>query len=91
MYLYLIIDQNYNNVNTNNNNTEKEDEKMSNKKIRRQIADAGLRHWQIADFIGISPSTLTIWLRHELTGERLARVEAAVAQLSREAGVQQNA
>ena len=64
---------------------------MSNKKIRRQIADAGLRHWQIADFIGISPSTLTIWLRHELTGERLARVEAAVAQLSRKAGATANA
>lgn len=64
---------------------------MNNKIIRRQIADAGLRHWQVADFIGISSCTLSVWLRHELTGERLARVEAAVAQLSREAGVPHNA
>lgn len=64
---------------------------MNNIKIRRQIADAGLRHWQVADFIGISSYTLSVWLRHELTGERLARVETAVAQLSREAGVPQNA
>lgn len=64
---------------------------MRNKKIRRQIADAGLCYWQVADCIGVSSYTLSVWFRHELTGERLARVEAAVAQLSRKAGATANA
>ena len=55
---------------------------MKNKKIRQQISDAGLRHWEVADLIGISSYTLSVWLRHELTGERLERVQAAINQLS---------
>lgn len=55
---------------------------MKNKKIRDAIEAAGLRHWQLADRIGISPATLCIWLRHELTGERLERVQAALEALS---------
>lgn len=55
---------------------------MSNKTIRDQIADAGLRHWEVADLIGISSYTLSVWLRHELTGERLERVQAAINRLS---------
>lgn len=55
---------------------------MKNKKIRDAIEEAGLRHWQLADEIGICPATLCIWLRHELTGERLERVQAALEALS---------
>lgn len=55
---------------------------MKNKNIRDAIEEAGLRHWQLADRIGISPATLCVWLRHELTGERLERVQAALEALS---------
>ena len=55
---------------------------MKNKKIRDAIEEAGLRHWQLADKIGISPATLCVWLRHELTGKRLERVQAALEALS---------
>lgn len=43
-------------------------------------------HWQVADAIGISPYSLSVWLRHELSGERLDRVESAIAQLTLEKG-----
>ena len=55
---------------------------MKNKNIRKAIEQAGFRYWQVADEIGIRPETLCIWLRHELTGERLERVQAAITALS---------
>lgn len=55
---------------------------MQNSKIRSAIQKAGLTYWAVADKIGIHPATLCVWLRHELTGERLSRVEAAIAALS---------
>lgn len=59
---------------------------MQNKKIRSAIQKAGLTYWQVADEIGIHPATLCVWLRHELTGERLERVEAAISSLSKGEG-----
>jgi len=57
---------------------------LRNKKIRRAIETAGLRYWQVAKAIGISPTTLSIWLREELSGEHLSRVEAAIEKLRKE-------
>lgn len=59
---------------------------MQNKELRKAIEQARLPYWQVADAIGIHPTTLCVWLRHELTGERLARVEAAIAALCKEVG-----
>ena len=56
---------------------------MKNLEIRNAIAAAGLKHWQLADAIGISPYTLSVWMRHELEGERLERVKQAVAELTK--------
>ena len=55
---------------------------MANTDIRKAISDAGLRHWQIAKAAGISESTLCVWLRMPLQGERLERVQAAIKKLS---------
>ncbi len=55
---------------------------MKNKKIRSEIEKAGLRYWQVADKIGISPATLCVWLRHELDGKKLERVQSAIEALS---------
>ena len=52
-----------------------------NFEIRKRIATAGLKHWQVADAIGISECTLCVWLRKELDGERLRRVQAAINAL----------
>lgn len=55
---------------------------MKNEKIRKAIMRSGLKYWEVADAIGISPYTFSTWLRHELTGERLERVESAIAAMS---------
>lgn len=51
---------------------------MSNEKIRNEIHSAGLKYWQVADEIGISPCTFSIWLRHDLEGERRTKVMNAI-------------
>lgn len=55
---------------------------LKNKDIRAEIEKSSFRYWQVADEIGIRPETLCIWLRHELTGERLERVQAAITALN---------
>jgi hypothetical protein len=56
---------------------------MKNRKIREYIAKYGLKYWEVAEAAGISSSTLTVWLRQELTGERLSRIQAAIDRLSK--------
>ena len=48
--------------------------------IRERISAMGLKHWQIAKAVGISPWTLSVWLRDELSGNRLDRVERAIKE-----------
>lgn len=62
---------------------------MQNKDIRKTIKQAGLSYWQVADAIGIHPATLCVWLRHELTGERLERVQYAINVLSKDEEAQE--
>lgn len=54
---------------------------MKNKKIRNEIEQSGLKYWQVAEAIGINQTTLCVWLRKELTGERLERVQKAIEKL----------
>lgn len=56
---------------------------MKNLELRKKIQQAGLKHWQIADAMGISSYTLSVWLRHELTGQRLERVLSAIEGLQK--------
>lgn len=55
---------------------------MQNIEIRNAIIAARLKYYEVAAAVGISPSVLSVWLRHELTSERLERVQAAINQLS---------
>ena len=54
---------------------------MFNAEIRKRIEDAELKYWQVAYEVGVSESTLCIWLRKPLTGERKARIDAAISSL----------
>ena len=56
---------------------------MNNTEIRKKILQLGLKYWQIADAMGISSYTLSVWLRHELTGSRLERVRSAIEDLQK--------
>lgn len=55
---------------------------MKNKEIRAQIESAGLKYWQVAEAMGVHPNTLCIWLRHELNGEQISRVQEALKSLT---------
>lgn len=57
---------------------------MKNRELRDTIAKMGLKYWQVADAVGISYSTFTVWLRRELDGEKLKRVQAALEELGKD-------
>ena len=54
---------------------------MKNLDIRRRLQNSGRKYWELADAAGISPGTLSIWLRHELTDEQRKKIDAAFAKL----------
>lgn len=51
---------------------------VPNIEIRQVMLQSGLRHWQVAQAIGITPYTFSVWLRQELTETRLKRVLDAI-------------
>lgn len=53
---------------------------IENKEIRTDIKSCGACMWEVADLIGISPNSLSMWLRKPLEGERRERVLAAIEQ-----------
>lgn len=54
---------------------------MENLKIRQEMYKAGIKHYELAQEIGITHVTLSAWMREELTGERLERVNSALTNL----------
>lgn len=54
---------------------------MANLAIRQEMYKAGVKHYEVAKEIGISPFTLSVWLRDELDGERLERVTTAIKKI----------
>lgn len=51
---------------------------MNNIRIRKMLLVNNIKNYELADKIGIYPSTLNVWMRTELTGNRLERVEKAL-------------
>lgn len=58
---------------------------MANETIKSEMKASGFHYWRIADALGISPPTLSVWLRHELPAERAEAVRTAIRQLKKEA------
>lgn len=54
---------------------------VNNKEIRDKIFFSKLKHWEVANQIGISDSRLSVWLRTPLNDERKARIEKAIDEL----------
>lgn len=54
-----------------------------NTEIRNLISRYRLRHYEIAKQVGISPFTLSVWLRNELSPERREKVESAIKEVTR--------
>lgn len=47
---------------------------MKNMKIRTAAENAGLKTWEVADLIGVHPSTLSVKLRHEMPEAEQQRI-----------------
>lgn len=54
-----------------------------NNNIKAKILLLGIKQWQVAKEIGITPYTLCNWLRYELSEERRNRIEKAIDKLSK--------
>lgn len=54
----------------------------TNNEIREQARTAGVRHWQIANAMGVSEQTLVRWLRTPLDESKRQRITAAIEQLT---------
>jgi len=59
---------------------------MHNTEIREAIQRFGLKYWEVAERVGIADTTLTKWLRRELSDERRSQVLAAIDELKKEKG-----
>ena len=61
---------------------------MENVEIRMTMLKNNIKFWQVANVIGVNPDTFSRWMRYELTGERLERVQKALDELrvDKEAG-----
>lgn len=49
--------------------------------VRSAMAEAGIRHWQLANQLGVSRVTLQDRLRYELTKEERQKILAAITAL----------
>lgn len=56
---------------------------MNNQKIRTALADYGLKHWELADLLGIHPVTLSVKLRHELPEKEQEEIIEKIKDLKR--------
>ena len=54
-----------------------------NLRIRKLVSDAGMYLWELADAVGVSPTTLSTWLRHTLTPDKEQRILNAIDKLNR--------
>ncbi|MBQ8212478.1 MAG: hypothetical protein IJZ80_00580 [Clostridia bacterium] len=55
---------------------------MKNIELRKEIKQAGLTHWEIANVLGISEFTFCRWLRKDFTEEQIKAVRTAIKQLN---------
>lgn len=55
----------------------------ANQTIRNEIKEAGLNYWQVAEKIGITAGTFTVWLRTPLTDTRKKRTKNAINKLKK--------
>lgn len=53
----------------------------SNKNLRKAIRIAGVKYWQVADALKISPYTLSVKLRHELPAEEQKNIVEAIKSI----------
>lgn len=58
---------------------------MANEDIRREVTDAGLHLWQLADAIGMLDCNFSRKLRHEFSPDEKRKIRSVITRLSKEA------
>ena len=56
----------------------------ANQTIRAEAKRKGVKHWQIAEYLGISEPTIMRWLRVPLSPEKEKAVMEAIEALAKE-------
>lgn len=51
-----------------------EETTKANQKIRKAVKDSGVYYWQIAERLGITCWTLSVWMRHEMPEAKQERI-----------------
>ena len=54
---------------------------MHNNDLRYEFRIANVRQWEVAEAIGISEFTLCRWLRKDLKGKQLERLNSAIKKV----------
>ena len=54
---------------------------MNNLEIRQAIINKRLKHWEVAKALGIHETTLSRWLRHELTEDKKQIILKAIQDI----------
>ena len=57
---------------------------MNNLDIRSRARETGVKLWEIAAYIGINPTTMTVWLRRELPEEKKQAMMKAIDAIAAE-------
>lgn len=55
---------------------------MCNESVRETAKKNGVKHWQIADHIGVSEQTFMRWLRKPLPKEKENQILSAINELA---------
>jgi len=56
----------------------------ANRELREFMVLRGVKQWEVADALGIAESTMTKWMRRELSEEVRRRAFEAIEKLSKE-------
>ena len=56
---------------------------MKNKKVRNALFRSGLKHYEVAEAMGVADETFSRWLRHELPAEKQNEILATIDKLKK--------
>lgn len=59
---------------------------MTKKELQHIMKELGIHQWELAREVGVVESTFVVWLRADLEGERLERVQAALKRIEAREG-----
>ena len=56
---------------------------MKNKRVRNALFKSGLRHYEVAEAMGVADETFSRWLRHELPADKKQEILDVIEKLKR--------